>query len=225
MSWLVHLYTASGAVMAFLAAVDSAAGHTRAAFLWLALAVLVDATDGWAARRARVAERLPWFDGALLDNLVDYTTYVFVPVLLMRNLQLVPEAWSLPAGAAILLASAYGFSRRDAKTDDHFFTGFPSYWNIVVFYLWLARWPAMANLAILLGLVVLVFVPIRWVYPSRTEPMRRVTLSLGAVWTVQVGWMLVQAPDVSARLLVWSLVFPGYYAILSGALSLRRWRP
>ncbi len=211
--------------MAFLAAVDSAEGRVRAAFVWLALAMVVDATDGWAARRLDVARRLPEFDGALLDNLVDYLTYVFVPVLLMRDLLLVPQVWVMPAGAAVLLASAYGFSRRDAKTDDHFFTGFPSYWNIVVFYLWIARLPAGVNLAILLVLVVLVFVPLRWVYPSRTAPLQPLTLSLGAIWTGQIGWLLYQAPDVSGRLLLWSLVFPAYYGILSVALSVRRRRP
>jgi len=223
-SWLVHLYTASGGVMALVAAVDGTEGRFRSAFFWLAAAVVVDATDGFAARRVGVARRLPGFDGALLDNLIDFTTYVFVPALLILQARLVPGAWAMPVAALVILSSAYGFSRRDAKTEDHLFTGFPSYWNIVAFYLWVARLAPAVNAAVLAGLVLLVFVPIRWVYPSRTETLRGLTLTLGALWGVSMAGLLWQAPDVSASLLGVSLVFPAYYAILSGVLSVRRAR-
>jgi phosphatidylcholine synthase len=221
-AWLVHLYTASGAVLGFLAAADVTQSDYRGAFMWLTAAVVVDATDGFLARAARVQERLPWFQGDLLDNIIDYVTYVFVPALIVWQSLLVGDAWSLPVCAAMLLSSAYGFSRADAKTEDHFFTGFPSYWNIVVFYLFVAQWPAQANATILLTLALLVFVPIRYVYPSRTMVLRRVTLLLGTAWAAAMLLMLGDAPGVSPALLWASLLFPVYYLILSLALTLRR---
>ena len=180
-AWLAHLYTASGAVLAFLA-VRAVVDHDyRTAFFWLGVQIFVDATDGLLARALRVHERLPWFDGAKLDDIVDYLCYVFVPALLVWRAVLVPEAWTLWAAGAMLLSSAYGFNRSDAKTPDHFFTGFPSYWNVVVFYLVIARLPATVNAAILLALAVLVFVPIRYLYPSRTPVLVWPTNILGAI--------------------------------------------
>ena len=135
---------------------------------------------------------------------------------------LVPDAWALPVACAMLLSSAYGFNRDDAKTADHFFTGFPSYWNIVVFYLYLAGFPPTVNAAILLALAVLVFVPIRYVYPSRTPVWRPLTIVLGAVWGVLMMVMLWQFPAVSRPLFWASLVFPAYYIVLSLVLHFRR---
>ena len=222
MSWLVHLYTASGLVMVFVAAADVTQSNYRGAFGWMAGALVVDATDGLLARRVGVAERLPWFDGALLDNLVDFVGYVFVPVLLIWQALLVPVSWSMPVCALILLSSAYGFSRKDAKTSDKLFTGFPSYWNIVAFYLFVANWSPQINGVILVVLALLVFVPIRYVYPSRTPTLRGLTLSLGTAWAVAMIWLLTQTPEVSRPLLWASLVFPAYYAVLSVVLSVRR---
>ena len=221
-AWLVHLYTASGAVFAFLALNRIFYDRYRDAFFWLFLSVIVDATDGVLARRADVASRLPWFDGAKLDDIVDYLTYVFVPAFFAWHALLVPDRWSTLVVAAILLSSAYGFNRDDAKTDDHFFTGFPSYWNIVVFYLYLAGWAPEVNLAILLVLAALVFVPIRYVYPARTLVLRRLTLALGAVWGVLMIAMLWQMPGVSRPIFWASLVFPAYYFVLSLTLDVRR---
>ena len=108
-----------------------------------------------------MSQRLPWFNGAKLDDIVDYLTYVFVPAVFVWRSLLVPDGWAVPVTSAMLLSSAYGFSRDDAKTSDHFFTGFPSYWNLVVFYLFLMHESQVANAIVLLVLAVLVFVPIR----------------------------------------------------------------
>ncbi|MBM3819317.1 MAG: CDP-diacylglycerol O-phosphatidyltransferase [Acidimicrobiia bacterium] len=220
--WLVHLYTASSALFGFLALTRIFYDRYQDAFFWMAAAIVVDATDGVLARRARVAARLPHVDGARLDDLVDYVTYVLVPAFFVWHALLVPDRWSTAAAAAMLLSSAYGFSRDDAKTADHFYTGFPSYWNIVVFYLYVAGWPRAVNLAILLGLAVLVFVPIRYVYPSRTPVWRTLTIVLGLVWGALMLALLWQMPAVS-RLLLWaSFAFPAYYVALSIALHRRR---
>ena len=221
-AWLVHLYTATGLVFAFLAVTSTIEDDYRSAFLWLAAQLAVDASDGVLARRAQVSRHLPWFNGAKLDDIVDYLTYVFVPALMVWRGVLVPDAWTIPVASAMLLSSAYGFNREDAKTPDHFFTGFPSYWNIVVLYLFLAAWPPGVNAAILLALAVLVFVPIRYVYPSRTPVWRAPTIALGAAWGVAMLLMLWEYPVVRPALLTASLIFPLYYVALSLMLNARR---
>ena len=214
-AWLVHLYTASGLVLALLATRAVIDYNYRAAFFWLWLQVVIDATDGVLARRARVSERIPWFDGGKLDDVVDYLTYVFVPALFVWRAVLVPDAWTMWVAAGILLASGYGFSRKDAKTPDHFFTGFPSYWNVVVFYLLVARWPAAVNAAVLVTFIVLVFIPIRYVYPSRTPILQLFTNVVGGIWAATMLWMLWQYPAVSRPVMWASLAFPVYYFALS----------
>jgi phosphatidylcholine synthase len=214
-AWLVHLYTASGVVFALLATVALFQHDYRTALFWLLLQVIVDATDGILARAARVSERIPWFSGAKLDDIADYLTYVFVPALFVWRAILVPGRWTVPVASAMLLSSAYGFNRSDAKTSDHFFTGFPSYWNIVVFYLLLAGLPQVVNAAVLVTLAVLVFVPIRYIYPSRTTRFRLLTNLLGVTWAVLMIVMLWEYPGVSRPQLLASLVFPAYYLLLS----------
>ncbi len=154
MAWLAHVYTATGAMAAFFATAAIFNADYRLAFLWLFVQVVIDATDGFLARALRVKERLPWFDGAKLDDIIDYLCYVFIPALIVWRSQLVPAAWSMPVVAAMLLSSAYGFNRTDAKTEDHYFLGFPSYWNIVALYLFVVRWPPHVNAIILLVLAI-----------------------------------------------------------------------
>jgi phosphatidylcholine synthase len=223
-AWIVHLYTASGALFAFLALNRIFYDRYQDAFFWLFLAVFVDATDGLLARRTDVASRLPRINGEKLDDIVDYLTYVFVPAFFVWHALLVPDRWSTPLVAAMLLSSAYGFSRNDAKTADGFFTGFPSYWNIVVFYLYVAGWSPEVNAAILATLVVMVFVPVRYVDPSRTVAWRAPTIGLGTIWALLMFAMLQQSPDVSQPVLWASFVFPLYYFTLSIALDVTRRR-
>lgn len=223
--WTAHVYTALGALAALLSALAVFDNDFRSAFIWLGVQVFIDATDGMLARAVRVKERLPWFDGALLDNLIDYITYVFVPVLIVLQADLVPEGWGVLVGSAILLASGYGFSRTDAKVaaagGNYFFTGFPSYWNIVALYLYVFRLPPAVNAAILLTFVVFVFVPLRWVYPSRTHTLRGVTTLLGALWGVIVIWVMWRLPLTEVGWAALSLIFPVYYTVLSAWLDWR----
>ena len=221
-AWLPHLYTASGAILAFLAARAVINFDYRTAFFWLALQVVVDATDGLFARAMHVQERLPWFNGAKLDDIVDYLTYVFVPALFVWRAALVPVGWIEYVTAAMLLSSAFGFNRDDAKTEDHFFLGFPSYWNIVVLYLLLMRMPSEVNGLILFVLAALVFVPIKYLYPSRSPVLRWQTNVLGAIWGVLLMTMLWQYPAVSKPLLWASLLFPIYYVAVSLILHVKR---
>ena len=224
-AWLVHAYTATGAVFAFAAVLATIDGRFRTAFILLVAATFVDATDGLAARWARVKELTPGFDGARLDDIIDYLTFVFVPMLILYQAQHLPPGWGLAIAGAVLLSSAYGFASLDAKTEDHFFTGFPSYWNIVALYIHAARTPPLFNAALLLTLVALVFVRIRYVYPSRTPVLQQTTNVLGAIWALMMLAVVYLLPDVPRTLLLVSLFFPIYYAGLSLWLNARRKGP
>jgi len=222
LAWLAHFYTACSAVLALLATIAIFEYRFRDAFFWLAVTIVIDSTDGVLARAVGVKQRLPWFNGAKLDDIVDYLTYVFVPALFVWRSLLVPAAWTIPVASAMLLSSSYGFNREDAKTSDHFFTGFPSYWNLVVFYLFVMRASSIVNAIILLVLAVFVFVPIRYLYPSRTPYWRLLTIALGLVWGAMLLVMVWQLPVVSPTLLWGSLLFPVYYVVLSLAVGRRR---
>ncbi len=215
-AWAVHLYTASGAVLALLALDAIAHGAFGRAFAWMALAMLIDCTDGTLARRARVKEVLPNFDGSKLDDIVDYLNYVFVPIVLLVQAGLLPAGpLGLATAALPLLASAYGFCESEAKTLDHFFTGFPSYWNVVALYLFVLGWAPTTNAWVLVVFAAAVFVPIRYLYPSRMALARGPTYALGALWGVAVFWMLSQFPTPSRTLALATLLFPAYYVALS----------
>ncbi|HWP35453.1 MAG TPA: CDP-alcohol phosphatidyltransferase family protein [Thermodesulfobacteriota bacterium] len=218
----VHAYTAVGALTAMLALQAGLAGEVRRAFVWLAIAVVIDSTDGTLARRVNVKNVVPWLDGARMDDIVDYLTYVFVPSVLIYEWGLLPEPGGWLIAACPLVASAYGFSRTDAKTADHFFTGFPSYWNVVALYMYAAGSPPWLNAAALLVLSFLVFVPIRYLYPSRTPTLRGLTCTLGVIWGGMLGVIIWQLPHASPSLLLASAFYPAYYLALSLYLGARR---
>jgi phosphatidylcholine synthase len=218
----VHMYTASGVVLAFLIVLAAFNGETTHA-LWLGLiALIIDSTDGTLARRFRVSERMPWFDGRRLDDIVDYLTYVFAPVLLLHQGGFLPEGTTGTVLAALpLLASSYQFCRVDAKTDDHFFLGFPSYWNVVAFYVIVFDVSPSIVAPILVVCSLLVFVPIRYVYPSRTEAFRPLTLALTGLWLLSYALILViTSSSVVSLLLNFSLLYLVYYFALSIYLTL-----
>ncbi len=221
-AWGVHLLTASSVPAGILALQATVNGDAATAFLWMAYTMAIDSVDGTLARAVRVREVLPWVDGSRLDDIVDYFTYVVVPVFFLLHMRLLPAALELPLAALVTVASAYGFSQTAAKTADHFFTGFPSYWNVVAFYLYVLGWPPAANAVVLAILAVGVFVPLRYVYPSRTPTLRGLTVTLGSAWGVVIIWALFHLGSASTRtLLVASLAFVAYYFALSLALHLR----
>src|SRR3954453_7660735 len=222
-AWLVHLYTATGTALAMLTVMAVFEGDTVEA-LWLGLAAMVvDGTDGMLARHVQVKRRIPWFDGALLDNIVDYLTYVFTPMVLLWSAGYLGDGVSAKVLAVVpLLASAYQFFRVDAKTADHLFLGFPSYWNVVAFYVVVLDL-GPATVAVLLAVcAALVFVPVGYVYPSRTDTLRGLTLALTTVWLVSYAVLLSEVPSPEPLWLTLSLVYVVYYVVLSLHLTLRR---
>ena len=222
LAWLVHLYTALGAVIGFFTILAIEQADFRAAFFLMAVALVIDASDGTFARMARVKEIVPWFDGALLDEIVDYFNYVIVPCLFLARANLLPSQDALWLAALPLLASAYGFCQRDAKTADYFFLGFPSYWNIVAFYLYVLQTPHWVNAFLLIALSILVFVPIRYIYPSRSPRFRRQTNVLGSLWGALALYLIYRLPNPPLALTLASLAFPLYYTVLSLWLEIER---
>ncbi|MBV8056585.1 MAG: CDP-diacylglycerol O-phosphatidyltransferase [Deltaproteobacteria bacterium] len=224
-AWAVHLYTAAGAAAGIIALDLIARGDLRNALIVMAITLFVDSTDGPIARSLSVRERLPLFDGSLLDNVVDYLTYVAIPVLFMlRSGILADDVVGLMLASFIMVASAYAFCRTDAKTADHYFRGFPSYWNLAAFYLYCLRWPLIANAGLLSALAVMAFLPIKFIYPNRTEPLRRLTLTLAFIWAAVTALMLPAAPSYNPLLLYTSLAFIVYYFVMSFVLYLHKAR-
>lgn len=216
LAWGVHFYTALGLVCAAGMAVLIVGGDSESLHLvwWLmVLATLIDATDGALARLFRVADVLPEFDGRRLDDLVDFQTYVAMPLLLLWRLK------SMPAGGEVclllpLVAAAWGFSQTQAKTEDGFFRGFPSCWNVVAFYLHFLPWEPLWRLVAIVILSVLTFVPLKYPYPSQPGGVNRFTLLLAVPWVVLVMltlWWADTAPNASLVSAAMSLVFAVWY--------------
>jgi phosphatidylcholine synthase len=211
----VHLFTATGAVFGFLALLAVIQHEWKLMIVWMVASMLVDGLDGFLARLADTKTYAAKFDGALMDNIIDYFTYVVVPALFLFESEVLPPGWGIIGASAILLASAFQFSQTDAKTDDHFFTGFPSYWNIVAIYALVLGLNPWVNLVILLLLVALVFIPIKYVYPTRSTYLRTLTLSLIAVYFVIGIWGLMSYPNIPTWMIWATVAFFGYYFGLS----------
>ncbi|MDG1959436.1 MAG: CDP-diacylglycerol O-phosphatidyltransferase [Candidatus Binatia bacterium] len=214
-AWSVHFFTAFGTICTLGALYAIQQNDIRVAFFWLSLAVVIDAMDGALARLVRVKEVLPVFDGAKLDDIVDYMTFVMVPVYLMLATGILEGAFGVLAASAAVLASAYRFCHVAAKTEDHFFTGFPSYWNILTFYLYIFAIPPTISAMVTFGLAILVFAPLKFIYPSRTLFMRPTSVILGILWGL-VGLVVVDAlPERRVGLAAVTLLYPIYYTGLS----------
>lgn len=221
-AWGVHLYTALGAVAGLVCVDYAARGDFRASFIAMAVATAIDSSDGPLARLLEVRRRIPHFDGALLDNVVDYLTYVLAPVFLMLRAGILePGRGGYLVGGLVMVASGYGFCHIEAKTDDHYFRGFPSYWNLVAFYLYCLELGGFVSTIIVAAFAVMVFVPIKYIYPNRTGPLRPLTLTLAIIWGVITLAMLPALPRHNPVLLYASLSFIAYYLIASFILHAR----
>jgi len=220
-AWLVHLYTATGLLcctgMAVLI-VQGGEGAFRRAFFLMMLATAIDATDGWIARKAEVARVLPGFDGRALDDLIDFHAYTSLPLLLLWRAAVLPDglAWLL---LVPLLASAYGFSQVEAKTHDGYFLGFPSYWNVVAFYLYMLRPPTFLSVAALVVFAVLTFVPTPYIYATRGGRFAAPINVGAALWFVLLGIALFGPSEYSTRVAAFSMTYPLIYLSLSAVVA------
>jgi phosphatidylcholine synthase len=233
LGWCVHAYTASGlAIAAVILAllVNGGPDAFRWSFLLMFLATIVDATDGTFARAVRIKEAVPSFDGRRLDDITDFLTYTFLPLMLIWRAGLFPagmEAWLI----APLLASAYGFCQVDVKTPDGYFLGFPSLWNIVALYLYALSTPPWIAFGLVLFLAFLTFVPVKHLYPSQPGRLNRFATITGVAWgllIVCVAWRLPSsAPgtiDAGTTALAWlSMIYPAFYMGTSWYITIRDW--
>ena len=211
-AWSVHLLTASGLLLALLM-LQVAQRRALAGVLPAHGALHSDRRLRRAPGPPRPVckEILPGIDGSLLDNIVDFMTYSVVPAYLVYTTDLVPAGWTAPMAIMILLTSAFQFCQSDAKTSDHFYKGFPSYWNIAAYYMILLAWPAAFNLGFFIGLGILVFIPIKFIYPSRTVALWKLTWTLMMAWMVAQFILLARFNDLPLWLAYGSLAFVAYY--------------
>jgi phosphatidylcholine synthase len=228
--YAVHVYTASGVALAFLAAAEICAPvpDARRCFILLFAAVAIDATDGVLARRWHVKTWAAAIDGRTIDDIVDYLTFTFLPLLLMWRLEWLPQPgalWAIPA----LIASLFGFANRDAKDEARgYFLGFPSYWNVVAFYAGLfgGREVAPITGVITLALALLTVLPVRFLYPNLTPPRWRMIVLVGALlWSIALIALMVDYPHAPRWLVLLSLAYPAFYTVLSFVLLRPRTAP
>src|SRR5437868_3919990 len=198
----VHVFTALGAGIALIALLAAVREHWTAMFAWLGLALLVDALDGPIARRLDVARVQPNWSGDVLDLVVDFVTYVFVPAYAITASGLLLPVAAPLLGAGIVVTGALYFADRRMKAADNHFRGFPALWNVSAFYLFLLQLPPTLSSLLVSALIVLTFVPFKVIHPVRVARLRRLTLSLIAVWAVLAVVVLIYDFRVSASLTV-----------------------
>jgi phosphatidylcholine synthase len=214
-AWGVHLLTASGAVVGLLAIVAIAQREWRLALLWIFLALLIDGVDGTLARAAHVGEVLPDFSGKMLDYVIDFLTFVIAPAFFLYQADLLPESARPVCVAAILLVSCYHYGNLKSVTADYHFKGLPGLWNVIVFYLFVLELGRWWNVLIVAVACILHFVPIKFIYPTRTRRLRSLTIGLIVLLGFLNVVILLQYPVGNSLLIIASLVILGYALALS----------
>ena len=228
LGWSIHMFTASGACVGLLSLLAIYQHHLLTALWLMGTAILIDAIDGMFARMIKIKQVVPEVDGALLDNIVDFVNYTIVPCFFLLVTHLLPEYWRILCVMVITFSSAYQFTQVDAKTTDHFFKGFPSYWNIAVFYLFFWQMSPVANMIILLLLALLSFIPIKYVYPSRLDYLtdnkylRIGMVGMTILWGMATTGLLWIYPQSNHFLVAISI---GYLLLYIGISLYRTWIP
>lgn len=194
-AWAVHAFTASGTILGLLAVLAIIEGDKIAAFMWLGLALFVDGIDGTLARKARVSEFTPDFDGATLDNIIDYFTYVIIPALMIYWFGIVPEGWETAVAAGVMAVSTYTFANTGVKTSDYYFSGFPALWNVLVLYFHVLQTNPWINLVVIVICGILTFVPWKYVHPLRVKKWRAITLPVTVIWGATSLRLILDHPD------------------------------
>jgi phosphatidylcholine synthase len=218
LAWSVHLFTATGAVWGFLAMRAIFVHEWKLAITYMAVAIFVDGFDGILARWFDVKTYARGVDGALMDNIIDYFTYVVVPALFLIEAELVPAALALPCAISILLTSAYQFSQVDAKTDEsneYYFKGFPDFWNVLVVYMLVLELNPVLNFVFFVIFNILIFVPIKYIYPTRTIRLKKLTMGLSVVFGILSVTGLILYPNEPKWIWWASLLYGVYYVGLS----------
>ncbi len=211
----VHLLTATGAVLSMLAMLAAVEGKWSMMFLWLVLALLVDGIDGPLARRYDVTENWPTYDGVLMDLIVDYLTYVFIPAYALFKSGLLPGWTGWIAIIVIVYGSVIYFADTRMKTKDKSFSGFPACWNMVVLVLFAIAPSYWVILGLVIALTLAMFLNLKFVHPVRTERWREVTLPMALAWVVFAGWA-AWVDFHEASWAHWGLIITSVYLMLAG---------
>ena len=225
-AWAVHGFTASGAVLGFLAIISILNNDLVGAFLWLGLALLIDGIDGSLARKIGVLDKTPNIDGSTLDNVIDYLNYVIIPALMIYWFQMVPNGWEIILPAGIFAVSLYTFANINMKTNDYYFSGFPAVWNIVVLYFYILNTHPIINVIIILLLFVFTFIPIKFVHPLRVKKIRNLTIFCTVLWSATTLKLVTTNSDINLFaeqkivLLIW-IVCSIYFATICGTRSFK----
>ena len=210
-AFAVHVLTASGTALALGALIYAVRGQWATMFVCLGIALIIDGIDGTFARAFRVAELLPRWSGDVLDLVVDFTTYVFVPAYALAVSGLLPEPLALAAAMLIVITGALYFADNQMKTADNYFRGFPALWNAAAFYLFLLRPTPWVAAAIILILAVLTFVPFKFIHPMRVRRLRGLNIAALVVWSVLALIAILRdlepGPWVASGLVVIGLYF------------------
>ncbi|MEM1065648.1 MAG: CDP-alcohol phosphatidyltransferase family protein [Pseudomonadota bacterium] len=214
----VHLLTATGAVFAMLALLAAVEAKWSLMFLWLVVAFAVDGIDGPLARKFEVKTYAPRYDGELLDLIIDYLTYVFIPAYALFASGLLPGWTGWTAIIVIVFASVVYFADTRMKTKDYSFSGFPGCWNMVVLVLFALEPNFWISLAVVVALAVAMFLPIKFVHPVRTARWRAVSLPMAAGWTFFAGWAAWVDFDPQSWA-HWGLVVTSLYLVAAGAVQ------
>jgi phosphatidylcholine synthase len=216
-AFAVHIFTACGAALAFLALVLATGEHWAAMFFCLGLALVVDGADGPLAREFKVAEVLPRWSGETLDLVVDFTTYVFVPAYAIAASGMLPKALAVPAGIAVVITGALYFADRQMKTADNYFRGFPGLWNLAAFYLYLLEPPEWLAAGSIMALAALTFVPLKFLHPLRVKRLRVLNIALLVAWAV-LAFIAVIDNLTPGPSVIWPLVAIAAYFFAIGLL-------
>ena len=225
-AWAVHGFTASGAVLGFLAIISIFNNDQVGSFLWLGLALLVDGLDGTIARKIGVTDKAPNIDGSTLDNLIDYLNYVIIPSLMIYWFQMVPNGWEIIIPAGIFAVSLYTFANINMKTEDYYFSGFPALWNIVVLYFYILNTNQYINLIIIIFLSILTFIPIKFVHPLREKKLRNITIFCTIIWSATTLKLVTTIPETNLLndekivLTIW-IVCSFYFITICGSRSFK----
>lgn len=220
--WAVHLLTASGAAIALAAAIAASASQWQLVFLLLGIAMIVDGIDGPLARRLDVKGRVPWFDGATLDLVVDYSTYVLIPAFVLAESELLSQPYATVAAVVVAVVGAFYFADTRMKTADAAFRGFPAVWNAVVYQLMVYKLPEPLTLVIIAGLAVLSFTPVEFVHPVRVKRWRPLTLAMAALWGILALVALYYNLDPGPVVVVSFAVVSFYFAVVGAILQFTR---
>ena len=199
-AWLVHIFTASGIFLGFLALLSSINNDFTLAILFLALALFVDGIDGTLARWLDVERVTPNIDGSILDIIIDYFNYVLVPTFMIHWFGFVGENYSIPICFIILLVSCYTFANKQIKTEDYYFSGFPALWNLVVLYFYILETSELTNILAVLTLSVFTFIPTKYVHPLRVVSLRKTNIIMTCFWCVTTVYLLLKESVITTRL-------------------------